>query len=273
MTAEKKRVLITVKTYPHPSSKMKETVCTAGITEDGKWIRLYPIPHRYLKGPNKFKIFDWIEVTATKRPINKDRRPESYSVESSSIRVTGHLDSKKDYLERYKYISKIEKVSLEQVIDEHKQFGISLATIRPARMLGLTIEKDDPNWTVEQNTQLNQISLLDSEANPKPLKKVPYKIHCSFQCDNPSCKGHRLLLTSWEYNWTFLKLLDEKHQDAQAAITELNKRWMENFSNTRLGYLMLGTVNSQDRFHTFIVIGHCSFIKRDIEKGEQTSLF
>ena len=142
-----------------------------------------------------------------------------------------------------------------------------------ARMLGLTIEKDDPNWTVEQNTQLNQISLLDSEANPKPLKKVPYKIHCNFQCDNPSCKGHRLLLTSWEYNWTFLKLLDEKHQDAQAAITELNKRWMENFSNTRLGYLMLGTVNSQDRFHTFIVIGHCSFIKRDIEKGEQTSLF
>ena len=73
MTYEKKRVLITVKTYPTPSKKSNETVCTAGITENGEWIRLYPIPYRYLNGEQKFRIFDWIEVSVAKRDRAKGR--------------------------------------------------------------------------------------------------------------------------------------------------------------------------------------------------------
>lgn len=41
------KVLITVLTYPHPSQQHQETICTAGITETGDWIRLYPIDYRY----------------------------------------------------------------------------------------------------------------------------------------------------------------------------------------------------------------------------------
>ena len=37
---ERTRVLITVMTYPHPSERYQELVCTAGVTEDGKWVRL-----------------------------------------------------------------------------------------------------------------------------------------------------------------------------------------------------------------------------------------
>ncbi|MBP3524124.1 MAG: hypothetical protein J6M56_11215 [Clostridia bacterium] len=273
MTSEKKRVLITVKTYPHPSKKMKETVCTAGITDDGQWIRLYPIPYRYLAEPTSFHIFDWIDVMATKRPPQKDRRPESYAVDCSSIRKVRYLDSKKDALERYEYIRKKEKDSLETVLDEHEKMGTSLSAIRPKKMIGLEIEADAPDWTEEQKTQLNQISFLDGETNPKPLRKVPYKIYCRFECNNPSCKGHRMLLTSWEYNWTFLKLLDEYNQNEKAALEELNKRWMNNFSNTRLGYLIFGTVHAMERFHTFIVIGHCSFKKIDVDRGKQMCLF
>jgi len=40
------RVLILVKSYPEISKTYAETVCTAGITEDGKWIRIYPLPYR-----------------------------------------------------------------------------------------------------------------------------------------------------------------------------------------------------------------------------------
>jgi len=35
---ERKRVYITVKTYPTLSEKYDELVCTAGISEDGSWI-------------------------------------------------------------------------------------------------------------------------------------------------------------------------------------------------------------------------------------------
>ena len=39
----KKKVLVTVRTYPVPARKGVEVSCTAGITDDGKWIRLYSV--------------------------------------------------------------------------------------------------------------------------------------------------------------------------------------------------------------------------------------
>ena len=47
MTAETTRtkVLITVMTYPLPSQSYQEVVCTAGITEIGEWVRLYPVDY------------------------------------------------------------------------------------------------------------------------------------------------------------------------------------------------------------------------------------
>ena len=38
---EKKRVLILVKAEPSPSRKYGSTVCTAGVTDNGEFIRLY----------------------------------------------------------------------------------------------------------------------------------------------------------------------------------------------------------------------------------------
>ena len=39
---ERLKVLVTVKTYPIPSAKYDELSCTAGVTEAGDFIRLYP---------------------------------------------------------------------------------------------------------------------------------------------------------------------------------------------------------------------------------------
>ena len=43
MTMQK--VFILVKTYPNLSKKYDELVCTAGICEDGSWVRIYPLPN------------------------------------------------------------------------------------------------------------------------------------------------------------------------------------------------------------------------------------
>ncbi|MDO8549705.1 MAG: hypothetical protein Q7S39_06095, partial [Ignavibacteria bacterium] len=71
------KVLITVKTYPLPSSKYEELVCTAGLLEDGKWIRIYPIPFRSLPYGKRFAKFQWIELSLMRNSSN-DFRPESY---------------------------------------------------------------------------------------------------------------------------------------------------------------------------------------------------
>lgn len=273
MTYEKRRVLITVKTYPTPSKKSNETVCTAGITENGEWIRLYPIPYRYLNGEQKFRIFDWIEVSVAKRDRAKDHRPESYSVERETIQVLNHLDAQKDLANRFAFIQPLIKSSLEEVIEEHTAKGTSLAVICPQEMQGLSFEATDADWSSEQITCMNQISFFETQDEVAALKKVPYKIHCHFRCNHPECKGHKLLLTSWEYNWTLVKLLEQYPDDHEKAKRELQDRWIKHFHDDRVGCLFLGTVNSNDRFHTFIAIGHCSFPKYVLQSGEQLSLF
>lgn len=66
------KVLITVTTYPLPSRSYDELVCTAGITEQGDWIRIYPVPLQFLKGLRKdgkmqsYK-YTWIELDLKKR--------------------------------------------------------------------------------------------------------------------------------------------------------------------------------------------------------------
>jgi hypothetical protein len=72
------RVLILCKTYPSPSAKYAETSCVAGMTEDGKMIRLYPVPFRLVSDDQQFKKWQWI--TARFEKARDDHRPESHRV-------------------------------------------------------------------------------------------------------------------------------------------------------------------------------------------------
>ena len=79
------RVRILVKAFPQPSKAHEETVCCAGISEDGtELLRLFPIRFRRLPKEHQFERFDLVEMTATKA---SDPRPESYRIDETSIRL------------------------------------------------------------------------------------------------------------------------------------------------------------------------------------------
>lgn len=59
----RKKILITVKAYPTLSETYGELVCTAGLREDGSWIRIYPAPFRRLGEFKKYEKYRFIEVT------------------------------------------------------------------------------------------------------------------------------------------------------------------------------------------------------------------
>ena len=99
------KVLITVTTYPLPSDKYQELVCTAGILEDKSWVRIYPIPLSNLI-KNRFRKYDWIEIDLKKRDTNKDFRPESYNPVNADLRdlkILSKVDTKNNWEERKKY--------------------------------------------------------------------------------------------------------------------------------------------------------------------------
>jgi len=103
------KLLITVTTYPLPSRSYDELVCTAGVTENGDWIRIYPVPLQFLKGlrkDGKVKTFKytWIEVDLKRR--TDDFRPESRSPIDYSFKdivVHGDIGTENNWAERKKF--------------------------------------------------------------------------------------------------------------------------------------------------------------------------
>ena len=74
----RKKILLTVTTYPLPSRSYDELVCTAGILESGEWIRIYPIPLSFLlrqraSEDQKLSKYTWMKLDLKKR--TDDFRP------------------------------------------------------------------------------------------------------------------------------------------------------------------------------------------------------
>ena len=141
----KMKILITVKTYPALSTKYGETVCTAGITEEGKWIRIYPLPFRKLDYDKRFNKYDWVELEL-KRNTN-DFRPESFRpVNYEEIKDLGKIEADGDtWEERRKYVMKNVYTNLAKLIKEAKDKNIctSLAVFKPTKIHKFTYEKTD----------------------------------------------------------------------------------------------------------------------------------
>ena len=66
MASQVEKILILAKTYPSPSAQHVETSCVTGINEEGAMRRLYPAPFRLIEEGQKFKKWQWIEVTAVR---------------------------------------------------------------------------------------------------------------------------------------------------------------------------------------------------------------
>ena len=136
------KVLILVKTYPAISSKYGETVCTAGITEEGKWIRIYPLPFRKMPKECKFSKYDWLEIDLDQN--KSDIRPESYRPNNfNDIKVIGRIEADGGaWFDRRKYVLKNVYTNLDKLIKEAQTKAIctSLAIFKPKKIIDFTFE-------------------------------------------------------------------------------------------------------------------------------------
>src|SRR5262245_24834801 len=95
------RVLVLVKATPQPSSQYGDTVCVAGLdveVEPPRWLRLYPVPFRYLDGGSQFSKYDIIMVRT--RAAGADKRPESRKIDATSITTVGQVAGWRERSER-----------------------------------------------------------------------------------------------------------------------------------------------------------------------------
>ena len=202
MTRE--RILITVKTYPTLSKKYGETVCTAGVREDGSWVRIYPVPFRRLGEDEQYKKYDWIECDL--RKSHSDPRSETYHpLDLKQIQTVSHVDTKASWRERRRIILETAKVftRLQTLIDAAKDNTLSLSVFRPTKVKNFIWEEEEREWDpskVEQmRNQTHQSELFADEAwrqTFKVIPKLPYSF--SYQFEDDEGRASELQILDWE---------------------------------------------------------------------------
>jgi hypothetical protein len=195
---ETKKALIVVRTYPIPAKGSVEASCTVGITDDGKWMRLYPIPARRLDQDKKFRKYQWIEVETAK--TSSDARLESYTPNIDSIKVLSEpLSTAKEWDARKRIVYPLRSHSLCQLKRERDENNYpTLGFFRPKVIEKVRITKATPAiWTRAQLDILRQRSLFPTKSLPE-LEKIPYDFHYKFWCDEDGCRSHSLHCTDWE---------------------------------------------------------------------------
>ncbi len=252
---EKLKVLITVKTYPIPSAKYDELVCTAGVTEAGDFIRLYPINFRDLPFSQQYKKYQWIEVLARKHK-GRDVRKESYRPDCGSIRTIGDpIDTGRGaWGERARYVLVNKAASLEELCDRQKADRTSLGIFKPQAVEDLVVSAADADWRPGFKAALLQARLWENRTVSKePPRKVPLKFQYTFHCDDARCRGHRLMIEDWEVGALFWRLVDQGCSHKEAADKVRDKFLRELCGPDRGTHFFVGTILAHP--NTWGVIG------------------
>jgi hypothetical protein len=241
----KTKVLITVKTYPTLSSKYEESVCTAGITDHGKWVRIYPVTFRELPYANQYKKYDWIEIELKKN--KSDFRPESYTPVKldAEIKVIGHLGTASNWIERKSLILKNVKHNIKELIRESKDRTklTSLAVFRPTEIINFHVTSIDSEWNKKKLAVLSQQNIFRSKIDS--IKKLPFKFVYEFKDSNGVISN--LMIEDWEIGELFWKMLNKYNGDKELALQDVKKKFWGDLSLTKDLYFFLGT----SRLHHF----------------------
>ena len=246
---ELKRALIVVRTYPTPAKQGIEVSCTAAITAEGQWLRLFPVPYRFLNADQKFRKYEWVEARVEKA---SDNRPESFKlVQPEPIRIlSGALSTDQRWLQRRRVVDPLKAHCLCCLRQARDQRGYpTLGFFRPRVIHRLLIQEDDPYWTQDQLLLLRQQHLF-RDAPLEELEKVPYKFKYEFECDHDGCPGHTLSCTDWEMGQSWRSWRDKYGEQWRDRFCERYETEMIRDKDT---HFFVGTVRQHPA--SWIIVG------------------
>lgn len=242
-----KRVLITVRTYPVPASKTVEASCTGGITGSGEWIRLFPVPYRFLDEDKRFKKWQWIDVDVIKAA---DPRPESYKLNIDKIEIRENVGTRDQWRARREIVKPLMRSSMCEIRRERERNGVpTLGIFKPAKIKRLTAESTPQQWTAEELRILQQDTLFQ-KAPADTLEKIPFNFRYEFQCADPSCPGHEMMCTDWEMGESYRRWRRDYGRDWERVFRQrFEAEMIEKFDT----HFFVGTVHQHP--NNWIIVG------------------
>lgn len=255
MLGERRRldVLITVKTYPIPSTKYDELVCTAGVTREHGFVRLYPINFRDLPAWQQYRKYTWITVDAEKH-TGRDSRKESWRPDCESLRIGNFIPANPgNWAERSQFVMPLLAESMEELGRRQKKDRTSLGLVMPREVTDLRVIEAEPCWPPRFLAQLKQARLWeDRKASKRPPRKVPWKFQYRFRCFGRNCRGHQMMIEDWEAGRLYWREIDDGKNPQEAAKSVRHKFLHDICGPDRDTYFFVGTVLA---YGTWVVVG------------------
>ncbi len=249
MNWESKTVLITVKTYPNPSSKYIETVCCAGIDiNSGQLIRLYPIPFRFLEYNQQFPKYSIVNIKCHKAP--RDKRIESYRIDQDSIKIIDRLDTKNKWSRRKKIVLPTASCSfceIQSLVSKNKSLGV----FKPCD-ISFSWKKKKLDDAAKREAIYAQLSFFDKRKNA--VEQIPFDFYYQFKCHGASnCPGHKLIIIDWELGQSYRSWRDI-YGTEKLLLGKIEERWLGGMCTDKHDtYFYVG---NQHRFQDqFMVLG------------------
>lgn len=249
MTTNTRKALIVVRTYPTPAKSGIEVSCTAAITEDGKWLRLFPVPYRRLLPEQQFSKYQWIQVAVQKAT---DPRPESHKIQEESLVVLSEVLPSDHYWDaRKRIVAPLIAASMCAIRKQRDERGSpTLGLFRPAEIERLIIAPAvPPDWTDAEREILSQGDLFDS-APPTELEKIPFDFSYRYRCSDADCKGHEMKCTDWEMGQSY-RSWRAKYGDGWEA--KFRERYEHEIINKLDTHFYVGTLNAHPS--AWIIVG------------------
>ena len=234
MLGRKERILILVKAYPAYSKKYGYVICTAGLTEDGEWRRIFPIPLSVYR-EKRFEKRTWIEVEI--RDEKPEHRKESRKIYPHSVRILNEED-----IEEVRKMLKSHVTTLESLKKAYKEDRTSLGVVKP-----LLLKFDfDPRKSSKRNTiMLYQRTLIPTIK----VEELPYWPKYRFKCAE-NCPGHSIICEDIEAI-ELIRKLRKKYAD-DGIVREKAKQKLYAFMKGRDLYFIMGT---HYKYATWLIVG------------------
>ena len=241
---QRERLLVTVKTYPTLSTKYGETVCTAGVREDGSWVRLYPVPFRRLNEGEQYSKYDWLECGLVRH--TSDPRPESFRpIDHSELQPVGHVDPTDKWRERKRILLGSAPVydRLDEIIDAAKANKISLCVFKPTKVTELVCEEGERDWSEAKLKRMRgihgQLELFEDNEWRKTFEvipKLPYNF--SYRFVDSVGKTSELQILDWEIGALYWNCLRSSNWNEEEALVKVRQKYLDDFRKADLHFFM-----------------------------------
>jgi hypothetical protein len=248
LTWQKKKITIVTKAYPEYSKRHGSVACTAGITEDGEWIRLYPIDMRHFIGQDKISKFDIIEVECTP-DSDKLGRKESHKVRPDSIKIIDKSLTKPkiDWKRRNQIVLPMISESIQKLQDSYEKDRTSLGLIRPHEILDfiktedLQINEKD-GWSFTIN--------LDGARIPN-VSKIPHIFKYRFKCSCCNDSEHVMQCEDWELFESY-RSWGARYKNTETLWTKLRDKYFTWMLSERDLHFVMGMYS---QYPTWFIVG------------------